>query len=261
MTTMVVEVTKKFFGSLTDQQVRKGMEATVSLLSLGLLVSSKGGIDPEGWVAKLQSVGIQGVSKLAVELVKECNALPDEEAIWMENDLAAGGNEDKRRALLLHALAAGPDNVSGYKYLQEAIRQRTANRRAIQLAEWLLDNTTAGRIVKKDVEGVFGYPHPQSDEVCYHLIPRLCGIPEKLLPSLEADFLHAEGKEQDIQLVGKAYDQAHKRYLELAASVPPAFQSALLYNGKSWFERFVTKATKSPKKAAPVESDLGDDLD
>jgi hypothetical protein len=194
-----------------------------------------------------------------VELVKECNSLPEEDAIWMENDLAAGGSEDKRRALLLHALAAGPDNVSGYKYLQEAIRQRTANRRAIQLAEWLLDNTTTGRIVKKDVEGVFGYPHPQSDEVCYHLIPRLCGIPEKLLPSLESDFLHAEGKEQDIQLVGKAYDQAHKRYLELTESVPTAFQSALLYNGKSWFERFVTKASKASKKT--IASNPDEDLE
>jgi len=259
MTTMVVEVTKKFFGSLTDQQVRKGMEATVSLLSLGLLVSSEGGIDPENWVATLQSSGIQGASKRAVELVKKCNSLPEEDALWMESDLASGGSDDKRRTLLLRALAAGPDNVSGHRFLTEEIKRREANLRAIKLAEWLLDNTTTGRIVKKNVEDTFGYPHPQSDEVCYHLIPRLCGIPEKLLPSLEADFLAAEGKDQDIQLVGKAYDQAKQRYQALAESVPKPLQPALLYNGKSWFDRFVAKAAKGQKKAAPVETDFGDD--
>ena len=83
----------------------------------------------------------------------------------------------------------------------------------------------------------------------------MCGIPEKLLPSLESDFLHAEDKEQDIRLGSTAYAQALKRYHMLVATVPKALQPALLYNGKSWFERFVFQEGGRKKKAAGIEDD------
>ncbi len=254
MTVMVVEVTKKFFGSLTDQQVRLGLDATISLLSLGLFVSTEGGVDPEAWLTALQTDGVQGASKRAVELVKRCSVLPEEDTLWMENDLAAGNGDDKRRTLLLRTIAMGPDNFSGYRYLVDEIERRQGALRSIKLAEWLLDNTTTGRIVKKNVEDIFGYPHPQSDEVCYHMIPRLCGVPEKLLPSLESAFLQEEDKEQDIRLAGKAYETAQKRYVALVKTIPAPLQPALFYNGVSWFERFISKG-KAKKNADVAEDD------
>lgn len=254
MTVMVVEVTKKFFGSLTDQQVRQGLDATIALLSLGLFVSTKGGVDPEAWLTALQTDGVQGASKRAVELVKQCSVLPEEDTLWMENDLAAGNADDKRRTLLLRTIAMGPDNFSGYRYLVDEIERRQGALRSIKLAEWLLDNTTTGRIVKKNVEDIFGYPHPQSDEVCYHMIPRLCGVPEKLLPSLESAFLQEEDKEQDIRLAGKAYETAQKRYDALVKTIPAPLQPALFYNGKSWFDRFISKG-KAKKNTVAVEDD------
>jgi len=260
MTNIVVEVTKKFFGSLTDTQVRKGLDATIGLLSLGLFVSTKGGVDAEAWVEALQADGLPGASKRAVALVKQCSALPEEDAIWMEDDLAAGDNEDKRRALLLRAIAMGPENFSAYRYLIDEIGRRETTQLGVKLAEWLLDRTTTGRIVKKNVEDIFGYPHPHSDEVCYHILPRLCGIPETFLPAVGTDFLQDDvGKEQDIKLPPQMFGQVRKRYDEIVKTIPAALRPALLYNGKSWFERFVIEGRKSKKRDALLAAEMAED--
>ncbi len=87
---------------------------------------------------------------------------------------------------MLRTIAVGPENFSGYRYLVDETERRQATLLSIQLAEWLIDNTTTGRIVKKNVEDIFGYPHPIQMEVCYHIIPRLYGYRKHCIPSLEA---------------------------------------------------------------------------
>jgi hypothetical protein len=72
MAAMSAEVTRKYFGALTEEAVRDGVEACVNLLSIGLLRSTSGGIDPEGWLQTLRGSGVRGVSKLAVPMLFSC---------------------------------------------------------------------------------------------------------------------------------------------------------------------------------------------
>lgn len=253
MSGMVAEVTKKFFGSVTDQQVRKGLDATIALLSIGLLDLTGGGIDPEEWVAFLRTSGLQGTSKRAVALIKQCSSLPEEDLIFNEDDTNLG--EDRRRSLLLRAISAG----AGYKYLIEEIARREANRRNIRLAEWLLKETTTGRIVRKQIEDIFGHAHPLADEIFYHLIPRACGIPEKSIPSMETVYMESsrEDTSKAIQLIPKEYKAAQALYLKLVAKIPADIRPALIHHGESWFDRFVGSGPAKAKlaKAQALEDD------
>ena len=70
LSAMVSEVTRKYFGMLTEEAVRDGLAACINLLSIGLLRASSGAIEPEIWLQALQTGGIRGASKLAVELIK-----------------------------------------------------------------------------------------------------------------------------------------------------------------------------------------------
>ncbi|CAN5732714.1 hypothetical protein BH09VER1_BH09VER1_39490 [soil metagenome] len=256
MSGMVAEVTKKFFGSVTDQQVRKGLDATVSLLSCGLLDLTGGGIDPEEWIAFLRTSGLQGTSKRAVALIKQCSSLPEEDLIFNEDDSSLG--EDKRRSLLLRAITPG----AGYKYLIEEIARREANRRNIRLAEWLLKETSTGRIIRKQIEDIFGHAHPLADEIFYHLIPRICGITEKSIPSMETVYMESsrEDTQKAIQLIPKEYKSAKALYGKLVAQIPPGIQSALIHHGENWFDRFVGSGI-SKVKAKKSPSDEDDFLD
>ena len=261
MSGMVAEVTKKFFGSVTDQQVRKGLDATIALLSIGLLDLTGGGIDPEEWVDFLRSSGLQGTSKRAVALIKQCSVLPEEDLIFNEDDNSLG--EDRRRSLLMRAVSIG----TGYKYLIEETARRQANQRNIRLAEWLLKETTTGRIVRKQIEDIFGHAHPLADEIFFHLIPRACGISEKSIPSMETVYMESsrDDTSKAIQLIPKEYKGAKALYLKLVARIPADIQPALLHQGESWFDRFVSSGAAKTKaaKAKDLEDDdfLGDPPD
>ena len=126
LSAMVSEVTRKYFGMLTEEAVRDGLAACINLLSIGLLRASSGAIEPEIWLQALQTGGIRGASKLAVELIKACDALPDYALVFAPKEAA-------RPSLLLSlfAYAAKTDALKAYGHLMRETAQRTEIKRHI----------------------------------------------------------------------------------------------------------------------------------
>jgi hypothetical protein len=247
---MTVEVTRKYFGMLTDESVRDGLDACVNLLSIGLLQSTSGTLEPELWLQTLHTEGIRGVSKLAVTQIKTCDALPDYAEVFSKNEVP-------RPSLLLSlfAHAAKSDATQAYRYLAREIAQRTEIKRQINLAEWLLNQTPSGRTIRRDMESHFGFggESPDADLAIHRVLFLACGCakPKPYAESLDEDFDKIP-ELPVIRLAATAFAEAKQRYEELELKIPAELRPALLLHNVSWFDRFIlpakkTKAAKSPK--------------
>jgi hypothetical protein len=235
---MSAEVARKYFGALTEDAVRDGVEASINLLSIGLLRSTSGGIDPAAWVETLRTAGIRGVSKLAVELIKACDALPDFSAIY-------AGKDPFRASLLLLLLSYASKNgaVRAHHFLVRETAERTEIKRLIDLAEWLLANTSSGRIARRDLEGFFGTDTPDAEAAVHQVLTLACGIakadpykssvPEDGPPELASYDLPIT------RLPSKRLAEARQRYAALVENIPAELRPALIFRGTSWFDRFI----------------------
>jgi hypothetical protein len=232
MTKMVVEVSRKFYGSLTTETVRKGLNTTVGILSLGLHHSTAGSVDPEAWLAQLRSVGIKATNKLAIDLVKECAALPDSDFI-----AGSGGYGPTARDLLL---AAAKD---GYLSLIGKIRDRRMNQRAVKLAQWMLENSTVGRIARRSPKDTIG-EGALAEDVFFYVLARECAISADRLPDDDGRVIY---------LPVKLRKEAKNRYDDFVARIPEGLKEALLFDGKSWFDRSIRPGAKPKRDAEDVE--------
>lgn len=252
MVAMTAEVARKYFGAQTEEAVRDGLEATVNLLSIGLLRSSSGGVDPEAWVQTMQTAGVRGVSKLAVELIKACDALPDYSAVY-------AGVDQFRPSLLLQLLSRASKfgAARAYEFLLRETAERTEVKRLIDLAEWLFANTASGRIARRDLESRFGTDSPDGESVIYHVLTLSCGV-AKATPYAAATFSEdgppeIMGEEMPVcRLPAARYAEARQRYDELVEKIPAELWPALEFRGASWFDRFIApkRRATAPVKAA-----------
>jgi hypothetical protein len=250
MAAMSAEVARKYFGALTEDAVRDAVEACVHLLSIGLLRSTAGGIDPAAWVQTMRAAGVRGVSKQAVELIKECDALPTYAAVY-------SGTDEFRPSLLLLLLSYASKNgpVRAYNFLVRETAERTEVKRQIELAEWLFANTSSGRIAKRDLERFFGTDSPDAESAIHHILTLACGV-AKADPYAESAM--AEDDEPEMmtcdlaitRLPPKRLSEARARYEELAEKIPNEFQPALFLRGTSWFDRYIQPKTRASRSAA-----------
>ena len=228
LTRMVAEVSRKFFGALTTVTVRKGLDATIGILSLGLFHSTAGSIAPDSWVSKLREIGIKGVSKLGIDLVKQCDSLPESDFITGKVE---GIGMTTRDLLLLCA-------KKGYPYLVSKIAERRANQRAIRLANWMLQHSAVGRIAQRSPDETIG-DCAMADDVFFFVLARECAIPEEKLP---------ENDDRVICLAPRLRKSAKDRYDAFVEKVPADLKSALFYNGESWFDRTIAPSSSNAKK-------------
>lgn len=251
MAAMSAEVARKYFGALTEDAVRDGVEACVNLLSIGLLRSTSGGIDPAAWVQTMRAVGVRGVSKLAVELIKACDALPDYATVY-------AGRDEFRPSLLLLLLSYASKNgaAHAYNFLLRETAERTEVKRLIDLAEWLFVNTSSGRITRRDMERFFGTDTPEAEMAVHHILTLACGV-AKADPYADSATMEDEAPEMmpcDLpitRLPAKRLSEARKRYEELVEKIPSELRAALVFRETSWFDRFILpKAGGSRAKAA-----------
>ncbi len=233
-TKMVVEVSRKFFGSLTAETVRKGLDATVGILSLGLFHATAGSVDPEAWLAKLRATGVKGVSKTGVDLIKECDAMPETDFVL--GDQSVFGTST--RELLLDCAK------KGYPYLMAKMLDRRTNQLAVNLANWMLQHSSVGRVVKKEPASTVGND-AFADDVFFYILARECGVSADKLPS-------EDDPDPVIRLGPKLRKTARDRYDAFVAKIPADLKPGLFYNGKSWFDRKVEliKSSEKPPKAA-----------
>ena len=250
MAAMAAEVTRKYFGALTEDAVRDGLAATVDLLSIGLLRSSSGQIDPALWLQTLRSLGIRGVSKLAVELVKACDALPDFAAVY-------AGPDEFRPSLLLLLLSYASRNgaARAYGFLLRETAERTEVKRLIDLTEWLFAHTPSGRILRRDLERFFGSDSPDADSALHHILTLACGV-TKLDPFAEPS--HAEDGPPEMmtaeslpvtRLPARKLAEARERYDALVVKIPVHLRPALLFHDTSWFDRFIQLKARGARQA------------
>jgi hypothetical protein len=239
MAAMSAEVARKYFGALTEDAVRDGVEGTVNLLSLGLLRASSSGIDPAQWVQTMRAAGVRGVSKLAVELIKACDALPDYAAVY-------AGKDEFRPSLLLLLLSYASKNgaVRAYNFLLRETAERAEVQRLIDLAEWLFTNTSSGRIARRDLERFFGTDTPDAETAIHHILTLACGV-AKADPYAESS-MTGDGPPEtwthDLavsRLPPKRLSEARARYEALVQQIPAELRPALVFRGSSWFERFI----------------------
>jgi hypothetical protein len=237
MAAMSAEVALKYFGALTEDSVRDGVEATINLLSIGLIHSTVGAIEPERWLLTIRAAGVRGVSKIAVELIKACDALPDYAAVY-------AGRDEFRPSLLLLLLsyASRSGAVRAYRFLIRETAERTEVQRLIHLAEWLFTHTPTGRITRRDLERFFGTDTPDADAAIHRILTLACGVtkldPFKELstegpPELMSDLLPIS------RLPAKRLAEARVRYDELVQKIPVELRPALSFRGTPWFNRFI----------------------
>ena len=245
LSAMVAEVTRKYFGMLTEEAVRDGLAACVNLLSIGLLRASSGAIEPELWLQALQTSGVRGVSKLAVEMIKACDALPDYAIVFAPKEAA-------RPSLLLSlfSYAAKTDCLKAYRHLMRETGQRTEIKRQIELAEWLLNNTSSGRVARRDMDAAFGLGAESLDAetVIHRMLSLACGIAKRRVSiDLEGEPEMAAMEFPVTKLGPKLLAQARQLYDELVLKIPTHLRQALLLNQVSWFERFI-QPTRNAKR-------------
>ena len=235
MTRMVVEVSRKFYGSLTTETVRKGLNTTVGILSLGLHHSTSGAVDPEAWLTQLRTTGIKAISKQAIDLVKECAALPDSDFL-----AGSGGYGPTARDLLLTSAK------EGYASLIGKIADRRMNQRAVGLAKWLLENSTVGRIARRSPKETIG-ENALADDVFFFVLARECAISADRLPTDDSRVIY---------LPAKLRKEAKQRYEEFAERIPEDLRAALLSEGKDWFERSVRTGRRPKEPSEEPEMEL-----
>jgi hypothetical protein len=247
MAAMAAEVARKYFGALTEDAVRDGLEGTVNLLSIGLLRASSGAIDPAQWVQTMRTAGVRGVSKLAVELIKACDALPDYAVV-------NAGKDEFRPSLLLMLLSYASKNgaVPAYRFLLRETAERAEVQRLVDLAGWLFTNTSSGRITRRDLERFFGTDSPDAETAIHHILTLACGV-AKVDPYAEPAMTEDGPPEMmgyDLavsRLPAKRLREARTRYDALVEQIPAELRPALLFRGKSWFDRFVLPKTVASK--------------
>ena len=227
LTVMTAELSTKFFGTRSVEMIRSGLAMAVKLLGLGLLEQSQGTPDVPLWLQALERLGIKGVTALAIERIKLVALLP-------ESPVLTGLEETAPRTLLLLGTSCA-DAKEAWLWLEKQAQARREFLSSIRLAKWLLAQTPSGRVKDRNLRrSDTGTDMLLSDEVIDEVMANVCGLPRGL---------DDMGMVESCTLPPAKYRTARKAYEALVARLDPGLQRALLFEGKSWFDRFVSEAT------------------
>lgn len=241
LTAMTAELSAKFFGTRSVEMIRSGLSMAVKLLGIGLLEQSKGAPDVNLWLQSLERLGIKGVTSLAIDRIKLVAALP-------ESPVLTGLEETAPRTLLLLATSCA-DAKEAWLWLEAHAQSRREFLGSIRLARWLLTQTPSGRVKDRNLRhSDAGTDMLLSDEVIDEVMANVCGLPR----------IHDDiGMVEPCTLPPAKYKAARSAYDALAARLDAGLQRALVYEGKTWFDRFVSegRAGKAKGKKAKTEEE------
>jgi hypothetical protein len=238
LTAMTAELAAKFFGTRSVEMIRSGLAMSIKLLGMGLLEQSKGAVDVAAWMQALERLGMKGVTSTVIERIKLVATLP-------ESPMLSGLEETEPRTLLLLCTSCA-DAKEAWLWLAAHAQIRRENLSSIRLARWLLAQTPSGRVKDRNLRhSDEGNDMLLSDEVIHEILANVCGLPRGY------DDL---GVVEPCKLAPAKYRDARVAYDALVARLDEGHQKALMFAGKSWFDRYVLerKAAKSPaEKAKP----------
>ncbi len=252
MTSMSAEIARKYFRTLTDEDVRDGFNACVNLLSIGLLRSTTGAIEPAAWIQTLRAIGVRGVSRLTVEMIKACDSLPADSLapyapLSTTPDAAA---RSYLHRLLPTASREGP--IRAYAALQVETDTRADFKRSIDLAQWLTANPPIARVVLRSMTESFDWEHLSADEVIHRILSVACGV-AKANSFAEPDLAEPDTAflEFPVTTLGpNLFAAARRRYDDLVAKIPSPLRLALIHGESTWFDRYIIPSAKSSKSRA-----------
>ena len=245
LSALVVELSRKHFGTTSEVMVEGALDGAVSLVSAGLLLAAGRSLSDTRLAEILRNEGIRGACSVFTQYVKEITEGEKNYMIpgtvmylFFFTPKIRDWSERFKLLLRLHAEAKYETDMGLVK-------------------EWLIRNTLQGRRLIQN-------PHPVIDRQMTHEVIRLvilqfCGIQE----NIETDF-DMEGpdindssiddlmREQDvyITLAPAPYKSAGLRYKELLAKMPLKLRLILdPLKGRSWFDENVFAQKKEPVKA------------
>jgi len=251
MVQMVIELSRKLYGAATTGMLQNGLDAAVNLLSIGLLHTTKGGIEPDRWLATLKGLGIKGVSKIVTDLVKACDAITPRHMVAVHGQVEYETTPASRLNMIQRLVEKSPK--AAYKDLLSDMADRNEGQNDYKLGRWLIQNTPQGTLIKSRCFEMFGTESAQFDEVCDFILPRVCQIPADLLAhpgeiyadqgfaSHDLDKNHLDSR---YYLTARAFNTSKHAYDAFVKKLPPGYASQLNYRGQTWFDRTVVLSTK-----------------
>lgn len=232
LTVLTAELSTKFFGTRSVEMIRSGLAMAVKLLGMGLLEQTQGRPDADAWLRALERLGLKGLTTTAIERFKTVAILP-------ESPVLEGLEETAPRTLLLLATSCS-DAKEAWLWLDQHAATRREFLGAIRLARWLLTQTPSGRVMDRNLRhSDVGIGMLLADEVIDEVMANVCGLPRN------ADEM---GVVEPCKLASTKYREARVAYDTLVARLDDGLARALIFNGRSWFDRFVL-LRKTAKKA------------
>lgn len=248
---LVAELARKYFGISSEVMVEGALRGALALVNEGIILTS-GSIDSQdAWPPILREKNILSLCSAATGHIK---TIAQAEASEYEPEAAVA------RRILWEFFRQS--EIGGWRaahrFLQSSESEAQRELLTRELASWLEKNTAVGRVLKmKRVQNHLEASLP--DEIINCIVPRCCGIALQYLDAFQVAELLVDSDEpplEDFQfgatilLPSKLLASARKKYAELTDSIPARLQPALDYEGRSWFERFVSAAPEKEKKAA-----------
>lgn len=247
---LVAELARKYFGISSEVMVEGALRGALALVNEGIILTTGSGESPEAWPPALREKDILGLCSATTGLIKK---IAQAEASDYEPEATVS-----RRILweFFRQNETGGWRVA-HRFLQSG--ESTAERELLarDLATWLEKNTTVGRVLKmKRLQNHHEASLP--DEIINYILPRCCGIAAEYLDAFQVAELLNDADEpledfqfgESILLPPRLFAGAGKKYLEFVSGIPARLQPALSYDGRGWFERYVSTAPEKKKKTA-----------
>ena len=250
MISAVVELTRKIYGGATTEMLQKGLNATVTILSVGLLRATEGA-SGEGeslvWLETLRKGGIKGVLKITTDWIKDCDSRTSRDDVYILGGREHISTTESRLEMLKRVVKLR--GKGGYKLLFEDKLDRAAAYREALLGKWLIQNTYPGRILKQKKTEFFGSSIGVTfQEVCDFVLPRVCQFPQEVIANWSDPADSNPENDPHYYLIEPQFKKAKQAYAEFIKQIPDGLAAVLDNFSKgerhTWFDQNVLIKTK-----------------
>lgn len=245
---LVTELARKYFGISSEIMVEGALRGALALVNEGIILTTGSGESPDAWPPALREKDILGLCSATTGLIKK---IAQAEASEYEPEAAVS------RRILWEFFRQ--NEIGGWRaahrFLQSGENAAQRELLARDLAAWLEKHTAVGRVLK--MKRLQNHESLMPDEIINTIVPRCCGISAQYLDAFQAAEVLTETDEamedfqfgESILLPARLFAGAQKKYAEFVEALPARLHPALSYDGRDWFERFVSPAPEKKKKA------------
>jgi hypothetical protein len=241
LTNLVEFSTVKFVGFSKQESVEEGLAIILSSASLALMEKSNGVYDPLTWGSTMFSLGLHGLVRYAVELVKKLVSLPSVAQFYCENDFEMS----PRNMLVLLAQKTERGLWVGYDYYRSDFACRKFARDMVELGKVVVRRVYPNRPFR------LTFPPddpmvPLADQVVNTICLRM-SLGWKIGIVLSID--EARRASKALQLAQpKDIKVMEERFHGFVESLPEHLRYLFLYNNVSWFTGYIVNFRNTKKR-------------